>query len=102
MTRARACQCSLRLPSTELAWGLTAGSCGRLDANDDVFPSGLLYDLEIDLLTGLQRPQQCRIPGTEIHGHRRPVEAGNRIVSNRYRRMRPVHRFDAALRHDDS
>src|SRR5574340_1419532 len=67
-----------------------------LDAHDDIFARRPLDDLEVDLLAGFQRPQQCRIPGTEIHGHRRPVETGNRIMCNRYRRVCPIHRFNAA------
>src|SRR5690242_2126614 len=69
---------------------------GGLNVNDDTFASRLLDDVEVHLLAGFQRSQQCRIPGTEIHCHRWPVEAGNGIVRNRYLCMCPIHLFNVA------
>src|SRR5574340_1399201 len=87
--------------SVPLVAGIKAAGGGtgahRLYADDDVLAGRLLDYVEGDLLTRFQRPEQCRLPDPELHGHRRPLEAGDRAVGERYGGTGRIHRLDAAL-----
>src|ERR1035441_6901198 len=71
--------------------------CGRLHADDGPLSGRLLHKFESDVLSRSEGSQQRRILDFEIHGHRRPLEAGDRAMGERHARLRQVHGFDSAL-----
>src|SRR5450759_434694 len=56
----------------------------RLDADDVVLTACLCDELEAYALARFQCPQQSRILDVEIHGHARPLEAGDRAMGEAY------------------
>src|SRR3990172_2036888 len=70
---------------------------GRLNSNNGVLAARLASQVEHDTLARFERTQQRCILDLEIHGHRRPLQAGDRAVRERYAGFGRSHRFHPAL-----
>src|SRR3972149_3061248 len=70
---------------------------GRLNANNGVLAARLASQVEHDSLARFERTQQRCILDLEIHGHRRPLQAGDRAVRECYAGLGRSHRFHRAL-----
>src|SRR5712692_2380271 len=82
------------------------GTCGRTphrlcgsrgDAVQHQLPGDLLHDIEFHCLPGLDPFEQRLVLHLEVHGHRRKVEAWNRIMTDVDGAILLIHRAHGAL-----